>query len=437
MKRLHDNPLLPADAGLSAVGLMMRVGGGVGLWAGIFLVLASVTTRSATAVSLAFALGIARAWAHGRAGQRLQQSAPEATRALIIYFSLVVLHVAALLLIDSNRKMQPVVGGVLMLSSAWPVIALAMLLRPSARRVLRAVRTTRQRVFPEDGGLIGAASLMTVAGVVGTILVALWCAIAIPTIASTGFAGVIAVLLGLAFLTRSGLQAMAGIRTLRHFNLHRFQIDATRYFTASIVTTVVLCLITLIGGLQGGIVGILMVLPVGALSMLWPSIIRNVGSVELRPDLDDDPPSLGASRDNGVVTLGVALCAMAGLGGATTFGPFNGSMGAAEFDAAAPLWMSLGFIVITVWTGAECIAMSSRRKAAVCVYIVAAVGSAGYGLIQSINLFDTLPALGGMRGSGMWIGLLTSVVALALPTVVGIQVLRKGAPRPTALESVF
>lgn len=436
MKRLHDNPLLPADAGLSALGLMMRVGGGFGLWAGVFLVLGSVSTRSSALVSLAFVLGIARSWAHGRAGHRLQQSAPEATRAVTIYFGLVVVHIAALLFVDANRPMAPVINALLLLTSAWPVIALSLLLRPSARRVLKAVRTTRQRIFPEDGGLLGAASLMAIAGVVGSIVITLWCVMAVPFMARAGIFGLIAIALGLALLGRSGLQALAGIRGLRRFNPHRFQADAARYFTASVITTILLCLLTLVTGLQNGIIGLMMVVPVGALSMLWPSIIRNVGSVELRPDLDDEDPIISASRDNGVVTLGVALCAMASLGGAAAISPLSRS---AEMGmrVAAPLWLSLGFVVITLWAGGECIAMSSRRKLAVCVYIVAAVGSAGYGLIQSAMLIEHLPALSSVRGSGVWISVLTSIVALALPAVVGVQVLRKGTPRPAELESIF
>ncbi|MGK0358836.1 MAG: hypothetical protein ACI9U2_001130 [Bradymonadia bacterium] len=436
MKRLHDNPLLPADAGLSALGLMMRVGGGFGLWASVFLVIGSVSTRSSALVGLAFMLGIARSWAHGRAGHRLQQSAPEATRALGVYFGLVVVHVAALLFVDANRPLAPVINALLLLTSAWPVIALSLLMRPSARRVLKAVRTTRRRIFPEDGGLIGAASLMAVAGVVGSIVITLWCIIAVPFLARAGIFGIIAIALGLVLLGRSTLQALAGIRGLRRFTPARFQADASRYFTASIVTTILLCLLTLVSGLENGIIALVMVIPVGALSMLWPSIIRNVGSVELRPDLDDQDPTISASRDNGVVTLGVVLCAMAGLSGAAAVSPLSGSAGMG-MNVAAPLWLSLGFVVITLWAGGECIAMSSRRKLAVCVYIVAAVGSAGYGLIESVMLIEKLPALSGMRGGGVWISVLTSVVALALPTVVGVQALRKGTPRPAELESIF
>lgn len=440
MKRLHDNPLMPADAGLSAVGLMMRIGGGAGLWIGIFLVLASVSARASAMVSLAFAVGIARSWAHGRAGHRLQQSAPEAIRALTVYFVLVLVHVAALLLVDTRRDMEPIVGGVLLLTSAWPVIALGLVLRPSARRVLQTVQQTRSRIFPEDGGMIGAAALMAVTGVVGTVLMLLWCIMAIPFVSRAGLIGVFSVLLGLAFLARSGLQATAGVRGLRTFNPHRFASDTTRYFSAAVITTILLCLMTLISGLQNGIIGFVMVVPVGALSMLWPSIIRSVGSVELRPDLEDDAPVISASRDNGVVTLGVAMCAMAALGGASSFGPFNGSsamnMGSGT-PMGAPLWMTLGFVAITLWAGLECVAMSARRTLAVGVYIVAAVGSSGYGIIRSIALFDELPVLRAMQGGGLWISLLSAVVALALPTIVGIQVLRKRAPRPAELESVF
>lgn len=435
MKRLHENPLLPADAGLSALGLMMRLGGGAGLWIGIFLVLASVNARASGMLSLAFAVGIGRSWAHGRAGHRLQQSAPEATRALALYFALVVVQVVALLAVGSNRKMDPIVDMVLLATSAWPIIAVALLMRPSARRVLRAVKETKVRIFPEDGGLMGAASLMTIAGVVGTTVVALWCILAIPMIGRAGLLGAVMVLLGLAFLGRSLLQAVAGVRALRQFSPHRFHDDTTRYFTASVITTILLCLLTLITGLQNGIIGFVMVVPVGALSMLWPSILRSVGAVELRPDLDDDAPAFSASRDNGVVTLGIAMCAMAGLGAISVFSPFKGSSTLAS--QGTPIWLSVTFVALTLWAAVECIAMSPRRKIAVALYIVAAVGSAGYGLIQFATVYDAMPGMRSIGNGAVWIGAISSVVVLALPTIVGIQVLRKGAPRPPELESVF
>ena len=40
-------------------------------------------------------------------------------------------------------------------------------------------------------------------------------------------------------------------------------------------------------------------------------------------------------------------------------------------------------------------------------------------------------------GAALWLGGISSVLVLALPTIVGIQVLRKGAPRPAELDSVF
>ena len=434
MKRLHDNPLLPADAGLSALGLMMRLGGGAGLWLGMFMVLFSVNTRASSMTSLAFAVGIARSWAHARAGRRLQQSAPEAVGALALYFGLAVVNIVALLVTDTHRALIPITQMILLATSAWPVIVLALVLRPSARRVLRTVRRSRARIFAEDGGVMGAAGLMSVAGVVGSVVVALWCVMAVPLVSRAGILGVMLLLLGLAFLARSALQATAGIRALRSFNPNRFYSDTARYFSASVITTVLLCPLTLITGLQTGIIGFVVVVPVGALSMLWPSILRAVGTVELRPDLDDDPPTVSASRDNGVVTLGIAMCAMAGMGAASISMPLQAGLPA---GAAAPLWLTVGFLTATLWAAAECVAMSSRRKIAVAVYLVAAVASAGHGLIQSITLLDSMPIRSPMNGAGVWLSVLASVVVLAMPTIVGVQVLRKGAPRPPDLESVF
>lgn len=442
MARPHDNPLLPADAGLSALGLLMRVGGAFGLWIGIIFLLAMLTMPRVGLSALVLALGPLRSWAHSRAGGRLQQSAPEAQQAVWLYIGLAIAHLAALKLVSAPPALKPALDMLFLFSLAWPVAVIVLVMRPSAQRVLRHVREKRQRIFAEDGGLMGVAALMAAIGSVGACLVATWMVIALSSgIMKAGWVGALTLIIGLAFFARSVLHAKAGIGALRSFNPTRFRADCDRYFGVAVLTTVLMCLLVLISSISGGIVAFLMIIPIGALSMLWPSMARNVGAVELRPDLEDDPPAIGPGRDNGAVTLGVALIALATFSVAIILAPMFGIPMSGPTAASLqqqPLWMSLGATALTLWTGAECVGMTSRRRIAAAAYLVVSVITFGYGLINVWDLFGEMSGPRAAFGSQMILLVLTSMAtSLALPIIVAIQVLRAGPPQPVDVNSVF
>lgn len=442
MARLHENPLLPADAGLGALGLIMRVGGAFGLWVGVLLLITVLQIPRSGAAPLILLLGPLRSWAHGRAGHQLQQSAPEAQQAIWIYLGTAVLHLAALKLVSLPAPIEPVVDMLFVFSAAWPVAVLALTLRPSAQKVLRHVQQKRQRIFAEDGGLIGAGALMAAIGTVGACVVAVWLIMALSMgVMKAGIVGVLTLIIGLAFLARSSLHAKAGIGLLRAFNPTRFRADCDRYFGVSVLTTVFVCLLVIISSLSAGGAAFLMVFPIAAILMFWPSIVRNVGAVEMRPDLEDDPPALAVGRDNGVVTLGFALIAISTWSIAVIIAPLLGiplSGSGAMAMQQQPLWASAAFGALTIWAGLECIGMTPRRRLAAAAYLVAAVLSFGYGVIEIWSVMGEMPG-GRLVGGGqmIWVILATMATSLALPIIVAIQVLRAGPPQPVDVNSVF
>lgn len=437
-----SNPYLPADAGLGALGLIMRIGGTFGIWIGVFILLTVMMMPRTGMSAIVLLLGPLRSWAHNRAGQRLQQSAPEAQQAIWVYIGLAVVHLIAIKLISVPNGLEPMINMLFIFSLMWPLAVLALTMRPAAQRVMQHVRTRRQRVFAEDGGLVGTAALMAAVGTVGACLVLVWLIMALSAgVMKAGIAGVLTLIIGLAFFSRSFLHAKAGINALRAFNPTRFRADCDRYFGVSVLTTVLLCLLVLIGSISGGIVAFLMILPVGAICMAWPSIVRNVGAVELRPDLEDDPPALGVGRDNGVVTLGFALIAVSTWSVAIVVAPLlgvplGGSM--AMSMQQQPMWMSAAFGALTIWAGLECIGMTPRRRIAAAAYLVAAVLSFGYGVIEVWSVMGELSGPRMMMGGQIvWVLLATMATSLALPIVVAVQVLRAGPPQPVDVDSVF
>jgi hypothetical protein len=438
MARLHDNPLLPADAGLSSLGLLMRVGGAVGFWSSLIMVVAATAMRGKMGVALVLLLGVGRSWMHMQAGRRLQQSAPEAMKHIWLYLGFALVHLVALLLIDAPADLKRMLAMVFSMSLGWPLVVLGLVMRPAAKRVIDTVSNQRTRIFAEDGGILGAAALMTAMGTVGVFVVGLWSVTMISGgLMRAGFIGIIIAIIALAFLVRAALHALTGWRTLRAFNPTRFRMDCDRYFGVAVLTTVLICLLMLISSLQAGLVGFISVVPVAALSMLWPSLVRNVGAVEVRPDLEDEPPPIRSSRDNGVVTLGMVLIGMVALSVGVLWAARQGAQVSMGGLTQQPLWLSAISLALTLWAGLECVGMTPRRKLATIIYLVSAVLGVGYGLVQLLGMIGDVPVLRGMGNQLLWISLFSAVTSLALPVIVAWQVLRKDAGQPVDVEAVF
>lgn len=348
------------------------------------------------------------------------------------------MHCGTLLTVDGNPAVMSMLRTLLGFCVGWPIVVLALVMRPPARRVLDHVAQARQRIFAEDGGILGAAALMAALGSVGVALTAMWSVSSLSAgVMRAGFFGVIILIIGMAFLVRSALHALTGWRTLRHFNPTRFRADCDRYFTIAVLTTVLMGLLMLFISLQAGILGFVSIVPVLALSMLWPSLVRNVGAVDLRPDLEDDPPPIRASRDNGVVTLGMVLLAMASIAGgglwlAQARSPFN----LGELSNQPP-WLNVASLALTLWAGIECVGMTTRRKLATAAYLVGSIAGALYGLVRLISVMGEVPGIRSLLQQGLWVGLFSGLTALALPVVVAYQVLRKDAGDPVNVEDIF
>ncbi|MEZ4472206.1 MAG: hypothetical protein R3F60_15710 [bacterium] len=312
--RVVDHEELPADAGLSAIGVLMRFGGGTAFWMGIYGVVLALTARAGIGLIGVLALGTARSAFHARVGRAMTQGGPGHVRLAWIYGVIGVAHSAILALMLDG--LPPGLGAVMPylvgLSVAWPLVVMGMLLRPAARAVGQAGR----RIFAEDLGMTGVAALMVVMGGIGTLVMGVWLVLLLTSgVMGAGFMGVLLLLLGLGFFMRSFLHLRGGLRLLWRFDFRRFRADADQYFMAAVVSTVVACVLMLFGGLaKGGVVGLLMILPVAGILLTWPSIVRDAGTVELRPDLEDDGPPVRLSRDHGLVTLGLAILTLGVLG---------------------------------------------------------------------------------------------------------------------------
>lgn len=442
----HDD--LPADAGLSAVGLLMRFGGGLAFWLGIYGVVLALTARGSIGIVGVLILGTARSAFHVRTGRAMLQGGPGHVRLAWIYAIVGLAHslVLGLLVRDLPPGLSTVMPFVVGLSVAWPIVVIGILLRPATR----AVAAANRRIFAEDLGLTGVGSLMTAMGAIGALVMAFWILVAVSSgIMKAGFFGVLLILLGVGFFMRSFLHFRGGLRLLRRFDVRQFRSDADQYFFVAVVTTVIACVLMLFAGaMKGGVVGLLMILPVAGIMLTWPSIVRDTGTVELRPDGEDEGPPIRLSRDQGLFTLGLVILTLgifalvsllfmatvlptppaggAGLGNFMTLGQTTGWLG----------WVSTG---AGLWAGLELVGMTSRRKIAVAVYL-AATAVVTFGQIGLV--MDMLDLQGGaarrLIGSQMvGLVLLQLALPLALPLVATVQAWRKPPQRAVEVEDVF
>lgn len=456
MARVVTHEELPADAGLSALGVLMRLGGALGLWVGVYaLIMVLMLSMSLGVVGL-LGLGVLQSYLHTRAGKALSFVRPGADRLVWAYVGVSLLHTVALLpfLDELPPSFSAVSYVVLGLSASWPLVVVGLMLRPQARAVLAAMKASRKRIFAEDLGITGTAALMTAMGFVGVVLVGLWMVLVVQAgTLKAGFAGWLTVMLGAGFLLRSFLHARAGVVQLRRFNPSGFRAACGQYGLVSVFTTAVVALMMLLGAISAGLVALLMLIPVVGIFMAWPHIVRDAGTVELRSDLDDDEsPPIRPARDQGLVMLGMVLLAYGAYGAcgsllllvidmpglAEAAGTDLSSLGMPE----TATWQSLLTTATSLWAGVELVGMTPRRKVAVAanVGIIATMT-----VLAAIDSFKSLELLmdspfGGRRmlqpqTIGMTIGQV--LAPLALPVVILVQVLRKPSPIEVNVEEVF
>ncbi|HEY4055161.1 MAG TPA: hypothetical protein VGM39_01090 [Kofleriaceae bacterium] len=431
---------VPADQGLSTLGLLMQLFGtlfGV-LSLALIVLFFDLGDQHPWLLLIGFGVSAARAFVHARAGAELKSGFAGVRRYIVV----AVLHTAVIVALDlvgvgtSLRGALAGAAGLLV----WPA-ALAVMIR-----MPRFSRFDAGLPLAEDKGFEGLAILMAIMGAVGAIQ---WGAMLIvllfslPDIIELGdiyaylfFAAVTALFI------RSYVHVSAGLAGVRETSFARSVKLGNRYaivgFAVSMIVTGILVFVAIFEMPDFSLFA--MIACACWMLFAWPLIVRKfVGERQLASLADDDihhrAPDAGLTGlgwllvANGMLTLTFLLPNI--LAGSGSIGAFAGITHVAAkvvlVEPSAMAW-NLGICAVELWAGIELVSMSSRLRIAATAYALVAGAWAVIHTSPQMLSFETMRHLA-PEDVMDYVPLATNLV---LPVAALLLVRRRTVPRAEA-----
>lgn len=429
---------VPADQGLSTLGLIMQLFGTLSgvlalVLGALFL---SIGDENKWLIVAGFAVSAVRSYFHARAGAELKSGFGGIQRYIVaalvqtvVMFAIDVIGFGAPL-----RIALAATAGLLV----WPAALSVMIRMPRFSRFATAVP------LAEDKGFEGLAILMSIMGGVGAIQ---WGGLLLVVLLSLGdiieFGDIYAYLFVIgviALFIRSYIHVSAGLAGVRETNFARSVRLGNRYaivgFTVALIVTGILVFIAIFEMPDV----VLFAFIAGGCWMLlaWPLIVRRfVGDRQLA-SLEDDgahhrAPDAGLTGlgwlllTNGLMTLSFLLPEIiAGPAGAS-IAHYFAKLTIVEPSALA--W-NIGICAVELWAGIELIRMSSRYQIAAIAYALVAGAWAVLHTSPQMLSFDAMRHLA-PEDVLAYVPLLTNLV---LPTATILLVRRKMTPTAQAVR---
>ncbi|MFT3692845.1 MAG: hypothetical protein QM831_06875 [Kofleriaceae bacterium] len=441
---------VPADQGLAALGMLMRLGGNVMAALGsLFAVTLLMSARGARGNDLFLMLlvvggSIVRSIIHSQAGSQLVHGDPRVENSHLLgvrrYIAVALIQscVVALILqvsvFHEIRTTIAVFAGLLV----WPTTLAILFKLPRFARF-----TTQPMPVPEDKGFEGAAILMTVFGVCGTIATATGLVLMMKSLSTRELQSgpVVMLLFCLVLLViRSALHAHAGISGLRETSVDHSVELANRYTNFGIISGFCvggLMLILVMMTSRPSVDGMAAIVGVTWMLLTWPMIIRRFFSDRQFNDIlaGDQAPIHRRSPDAGLTWLGWFLFAYAGFEASFLVVQMIGGSGAgmaARFNLFSAfgmrsIWFSVGMVLLQGWAGFELVRMSPQARAVASVFGVVATGLT---LWTAWPLMKEIKHVGDPNDFALMFGPLA--LALVIPIATVVLVNRKIAPTARA-----
>lgn len=435
---------VPADQGLSSLGLIMQLGGTVaGLGVALFAFGALLTMRAAHGESLWMFLllstCVVRSLFHRMAGTDLLYARPHtAPLAALQRYILIGLGHSALFAVVLKLKFDAPAAAAIGLGvglAVWPAILAVLLVTGSFRRF------TARIPVAEDKGFEGAAILMAVLGICGTLAAA---SVLLAMFEAGGRVMregrvVLIMLAVILLLVRSVLHARAGISGIHTTSIDRSVEHANRYSSFGIVSAFCAGGAMLLGVMTTQL-DVSMLAAVTAITwmlMAWPLIVRRFFGERQFADLlaGEQAEIHRRAPDAGLTCLGWLLVAHAAC--KLTFA-LPGIIGdtPANFDRVFALldgshgrspWWNVGIAMMELWAGYELIRMTALHR-----YI-----ASGYAVVASaVTLYLSWPVLRHIQHLTLkpqeLAALMPIAIALVIPAAALVLVNRKIAPTARA-----
>jgi len=448
------DPGVPADQGLSSLGLVMQLAGTVfAAYASLVLFIMIFLPSGFGRVSkgyilIVLALCVARSAFHRVGGTELLY--PKATfdevkpgpfsgvkRYVLVAFAQTA--ILGVLLAGKFGVPFKYTLGICAGLAAWPTFLAVISTLPRFKRFNGA-----ELPVAEDKGFGAAAILMTVLGTCGVLGTGAFLVVMLESgsrILSQG-PGVLLLVALVMLLIRSIFHVQAGLSGLRETNLDRSVELANRYANFGVISSFcaagAMLIVSMMGAVNLAVIAV--VAGVCWILMAWPMIIRRFFSERQFADLmaGDGTQLHRRAPDAGLTGLGWLLVAHGFFGatilipqvvlGADFGGRYTEMLSFMGPSGARSLWWSVGLTTFQLWAGYELIRMSPHSRIIGTVFSVVA---------GALTLYIMWPVLQGMKNLGrMSPEMVMMIVPLAIQLVIPVSTLllvnRKIAPTARA-----
>jgi len=436
---------VPADQGLSSLGLLMQLGGNIlAAYAALAAFALLFLSGSSETIWFLLILGVSmgRSFMHRAAGTQLLYGGPSGNRLQGVhrYVNFALAQSVMVGALAGAKLHAPVklALGIVAALAIWP-LALGVIVR-----LPRFKRFANDVPISEDKGFEGASILMTVLGLCGvvgggTILVVL---LDLPGRELQKGAGVLLVLTVAMLVVRSIIHVRAGVSGLRETNIDRSVELANRYANFGVISSFCAggALLLFVMSSAVNVTGMVWITGLVWMLMTWPLIVRRFFSDRQFVDLlaGDEAPVHRRAPDAGLTALGWLLIAYAALSASFTLPALFFGDEARDFgmlalfgatDSVRSVWWNVGVIVLQAWAGYELIRMSPQSRIIASVFGVVGAGVAIYMNLPLIQQFKHLQGFMSLT-TALSIGPLA--LALIMPVATLVLVNRKIAPTARA-----
>ncbi len=384
---------LPADRGLSSLGLLMQLAGSLSLAYMAVIALMPMFAGSGGGGDLFFlficgASGAVRGAYHRKAGSALlygsntgSNTNPKKSIMTYVYVSLVE---TIIWLFVMAKGFQLPLGAIIPLAGillAWPFILAMVVHHPRYQYVLGR----HQLPLSEDQGFEGTSVYMLVFGTIGALFSGLLTVLLVISGGNSPEIFLVAAVFGMLTI-RSLLQVKAGANGLRNTNADNATDNAATYYSfgigASVITASAVLVLMMMSGLSP--IGLMAVVLVLCVLLVWPLSLRRFYTERVFSTMlaGKDAPRHRRAPDGGLTALGWLLIAAGSLTLASSLpiliaGPgmrtvnilFGGLISTAHEGSA---WWRIGLAGLELWAGLELIAMSDRYRIAGTIFGVMA-----------------------------------------------------------------
>jgi hypothetical protein len=433
------DPGVPADQGISTLGLLMQLGGTLFAAAatlGTFIMMLTQGGRGDEKLWILLILGlcVTRSMFHRMAGTELLygrriEGAASPLLGVKRYVAIALAHSLVMFMIMTGKFHVPfklALGPALGLA-LWPAALAALMMLPRFRRFSDALPVA------EDKGFEAASILMVILGTTGVLGTGLFLVIMLNAggHALSEGPGVLIMLAAILLFLRSCLHVQAGLSGLRETSIDRSVELASRYANFGVISSFCAAGAVLLLVMRAMDVSALAVVAgLCWMLMAWPMIIRRFYSDRQFADLmaGDQANVHRRSPDAGLSGLGWLLFAHAIMSAALLIPQLlvdRGDMTRKMYDLLSvvgptgmrSIWWSVGLVALQAWAGFELIRMSSTHRIIGTVFAIVTIIVSVYiswPLLQNLKMLGRLGPEGIMKFIPMAIQLVLPVVTLIL-----------------------